>query len=212
MDADASCCVPNLHGQLNLLCSTTDPTTARELELGIRRQFIDPHIPRSVAEQDREDARQSAWLALLEANARYDASRGATLSTFAYWPIRSAVADSRQQTICEYLEEVYDPRGLSETSDGDADAHWDERVAAADDSPLEIVERVERSAYVRSFVAQLAGPTQQLVSDVFWDGYTAAEVARTLGRSRQAVSKTLARVYDQGRRQLGKQVLTGDAA
>ncbi len=63
-------------------------------------------------------------------------------------------------------------------------------------------ERAERADAVGTFVRGLTQLQRTTVHAIFWRGLSQAEVARQLGVSKPAVTKTLRRVYARGRAEL----------
>lgn len=96
----------------------------------------------------------------------------------------------------------------SRRPDGDED---DEPLAklfpyeySLEDEVIESIERHHTAIAVRGFVASLPPRTRQVVRLMYWDGLTQAEVARHLGVTEAAVSRTLKRTYDRGRVELAR--------
>jgi RNA polymerase sigma factor (sigma-70 family) len=112
----------------------------------------------------------AAWHAVCD----YDPSRNVPLPAFIY---RRVIADSLTRYRQEWSYALH--------SVCQADEEKFERGSIADDSlrPPAVRE------LLRYALMRLTEPQRQLIGQLFWAGYTEAEVAQSLGISHQAVSK-----------------------
>ncbi|MFN8483026.1 MAG: sigma-70 family RNA polymerase sigma factor [Anaerolineae bacterium] len=168
-----------------------------------------PRVPRSLM----DDAKQAAALGLFDALLRFDPDRRAQLGTYARNYVRKAVnktwedaPSSRNGYDLIYLDDAFSPAGDSEAGLGDTDAlHWDEREPDPEaEGIVTQLERCQRSAAVRNFVASLTPQQAYIVKRVYYDERSIAEVARELGISRQAAHKMLNHTLTKGRKVLAE--------
>ncbi len=102
---------------------------------------------------------------------------------------------------CSPLAEVLSLDSPPPRDDRCGPTHWGDVVDPAQD----VSGRISDSAIacvVRNFLATLSPRDQDVVRRVFWDGECQAEVARTLGLSRMAVTKIIQKVARLGRKRL----------
>ena len=169
------------------------------------RRSIDPF---GVAAADLESAGR---LALLEALQRFDATRGARFTTYAYNFVRGAMLAEmyphveRRRERATGAERV---RLVALASDADRTDGYEGDLLAHDpdygtDPALARVEDV-RPAAVRAFVAGLPESQREIVEAVYWGERTHEEVAVERGVSRPAISRALARVHARGARELAE--------
>jgi RNA polymerase sigma factor (sigma-70 family) len=156
------------------------------------------------------DLEAAGRLALLEALQRFDASRGAKFTTYAYHYMRGAM-------LAELYPHVERRRERSSGADrvtlvalveqdSDRAAGYESDLLAHDpdygtDTEFARVEDV-RPAAVRAFVASLPASQREIVEAVYWDERTHEEIADERGVSRPAISRALARVHARGAKEL----------
>src|SRR5262249_27356859 len=68
-----------------------------------------------------------------------------------------------------------------------------------DENPERDMADAQMQAAVLNFVAALGAKDRVLIERLFWDGYSQADVARSLRVSRAAVSKRMHRIVEKGR-------------
>ena len=66
----------------------------------------------------------------------------------------------------------------------------------------DIIAASDTAAAIRRFVRSLPEPQQDMIFRHFWDGESQAEIARTLGVTGAAISKSMAKILKQGRTSL----------
>jgi RNA polymerase sigma factor (sigma-70 family) len=170
------------------------------------RRSIDPF---SLAAADLESAGR---LALLEALQRFDATRGAKFTTYAYNFVRGAMFAEMYPHVERRRERangaervrlvalVADDAGGNDGYESDLLAHDPDY---GNDPGFARVEDL-RPAAVRAFVASLPASQREIVEAVYWDERTHEEVADERGVSRPAISRALARVHARGAKELGQ--------
>ncbi len=174
--------------------------------LASRRRSIDPF---NLAAADLESAGR---LALLEALRRFDASRGAKFTTYAYNFVRGAMLAEMYPHVERRRERANGAERvrlvpLAAESTGGSDGYESDLLARdpgyGADPGFASVEDV-RPAAVRAFVASLPASQREIVEAVYWDERTHEEIADERGVSRPAISRTLARVHARGAKELAQ--------
>lgn len=161
-----------------------------------------------------EELNAAARLGLLEALRRYEPSRGAKFTTYAFNFVRSemlkAIYSQSQRRDWAAGRPAITVVPLQSTSleDDEAEDMIERELADHDDSfgveeGYAAVERRPSEEAVRLFVAELPENQREIVRDIFWDGMSHTEAAHSREVSRPAVSRTLHRVFQRGRRELG---------
>ena len=154
----------------------------------------------------------AARLGILEALRRFDPDRGARFSTYAYNFIRGEMikawySQGRQR---EWNAGRPTPKLVplaTESDDGAGEQTCEAELFARDssfglDHGYSRADKELSAEAVRSFVAALPPGQHAVIHDVFWSGQSHAETARRRGVSRPAVSRTLRRAFERGRRDL----------
>src|SRR5581483_1789721 len=164
------------------------------------RRSIDPF---NLAAADLEAAGR---LALLEALPRFDASRGAKFTTYAYHFVRGAMLAELYPHVERRREQSKGGErvrlvALAAHGTGGDDGYESDLLAHDPDYGADpgfaCVEDV-RPAAVRAFVASLPASQREIVEAVYWDERTHDEIAVERGVSRPAISRALARVHARG--------------
>jgi RNA polymerase sporulation-specific sigma factor len=149
----------------------------------------------SIIPRDYPDVVQDGQLGLWEAARRYDPSRGAKFSTFAFTFVRRAISRSvktkrKRETLSseipEELSEKLEPCDESteaETLEQEADGR-------------------SRREHVREFKDSLPPVQRKVVELIFWQGLSQAEVARQLQVNPSRITRILSRIIARGRDQL----------
>jgi RNA polymerase sigma factor (sigma-70 family) len=153
------------------------PLLAKEVRTALSRTG-------SGADGDIEDAWQGAFLGLLEAIVRFDPTRGSSLGSFA----RSYVIGGIWDAIKGIAQFDVDP--LDENISHTPEDSWFADGKGPESMSL---------GAVGDFIAALPPRQQQVVRLMYESNLSQAEVARTLGVSRTAVSKLHAKVIERGR-------------
>jgi RNA polymerase sigma factor (sigma-70 family) len=154
----------------------------------------------------------AARLGILEALRRFDPNRSVRISTYAYNFIRAEMIKARYSQGQRREWNAGRPRPklipLSTESDDEAVGQTFEAELFARDSGFGLdhgylkVDKEPSMEAVRSFVAALPPGQHAVIRDVFWSGQSHTETARRRGVSRPAVSRTLRRAFERGRRDL----------
>lgn len=177
-------------------------------------QGVIKSLARSVDPYDLagDDLTAAAHLGILEALRRFDPDRGVRFSTYAYNFIRGEMIKARysQGQRREWTAGRPSPKlvPLSTESDEDpAGQSCEAELIARDasfglDNSYSTVDKALSMEAVRSFVATLPPGQRAVVRDVFWREQSHTETARRRGVSRPAVSRTLRRTFERGRRDL----------
>jgi RNA polymerase sigma factor for flagellar operon FliA len=177
-------------------------------------------IVRSLSRRHDPDGRASeelnaaARLGLLEALRRYEPSRGAKFTTYAFNFVRSEMLKAiysqsqRRDWAAGRPRIVVVPLQSTSLEGDEAEDVIEREMANRDDSfGLEegyaAVERRPSEEAVRLFVAELPENQREIVRDIFWGEMSHTEAAQSREISRPAVSRTLHRVFQRGRRELG---------
>jgi DNA-directed RNA polymerase specialized sigma24 family protein len=126
-------------------------------------------------QQVRSLAESTAW----EATSRYDPARGVPLNAFLYVSMLAAVRTVYRQ------EWAYAERFESQ---GDQPPDGEPRGSGCIS--------VEIHESLREALANLSNEDHWVISQLFWNGATEAEVARGLGVSQPAMSKRKARIIE----------------
>lgn len=174
--------------------------------LGSLRRSVDPF---NLAAADLEAAGR---LALLEALQRFDASREARFTTYAYHFVRGAMLAEMYPHVERRREQGDGSKRvrlvtLAAESAGGNDGYESDLLAHDPDYGADPgFSRVEdvRSATVRAFVASLPASQREIVEAVYWDERTHDEIAQERGVSRPAISRALARVHARGAKELAQ--------
>jgi RNA polymerase sigma factor (sigma-70 family) len=152
-----------------------------------RRTRSWPIPPRWSASDWREEIDAEGIAAACKAIRKYDPSRGTPMSSFVYHQILTgALARYRQ-------EWSYARRFSSWPFSQDAIPVADEKATLAEES-----EHLKRS------MSRLVDDDRRLLERLFWEGWTEAEVAGSLGISQQAVSKRKLKIISELRRRFGR--------
>lgn len=102
---------------------------------------------------------------------------------------------------CRAFDPVLSLESLSHVQDEDSGyPPFDFSDPASD--PSEDLHELQVRAAAAQFIASLTEPQALVARRLYWDGCTQAEIARELGVSRMAVSKTVRKIHDAGRLQL----------
>src|SRR5262249_51174087 len=154
--------------------SSTSPVSSTLLNSCLS-QLSAWHVPphwskRDWFEEMRAQSASAAWHALVD----YDASRHVPIPAFIHRRmIASALTRYRQEWSYAFHCACQ------------ADEQERQRAGTTEDSPLPPAVRES----LRYALAQLSKPERWLIGQLFWEGYTEAEIAQSLGISHQAVSK-----------------------
>ena len=161
----------------------------------------------------RDELTGAARLGILEALRRFSSDKGVRFSTYAFNFIRGEMIKARypQGHRREWNAGRPTPKlvPLAPESDDESKGQvsYDAELFSRDNSfgiepGYSKVEKEPSMEAVRSFVAALPSGQRAIVRNVFWDGQSHAETARQRGISRPAVSRTLQRAFERGRRDL----------
>jgi RNA polymerase sigma factor (sigma-70 family) len=177
-------------------------------------QRVIKSLARSVDPYDLagDELTAAARLGILEALRRFDPDRGVRFITYAYSFIRGEMIKARysQGRRREWDAGRPSPRLVPLSTESDEEAteqSWEAELYARDssfgaDRGYPWVDKEPSMKAVRSFVAALPPGQHAVIRDVFWGGQSHTETARRLGVSRPAVSRTLRRAFERGRRDL----------
>jgi RNA polymerase sigma factor (sigma-70 family) len=154
----------------------------------------------------------AARLGILEALSRFDPDRGARFRTYAYNFIRGEMTKAQysQGQRREWNAGRPSPKLVplsTETEDEAADQTCEAELFARDssfglDGDYSRVDQGPSIEVVRSFVSALPKGQRRVIRDVFWAEQSHTETAQLRGVSRPAVSRTLQRAFERGRREL----------
>jgi RNA polymerase sigma factor (sigma-70 family) len=148
-----------------------------------------------------DDAWQAGRLGFLEAHARYDASNGASVGTYARQYVLGAVREALEgDARFEHMTVPIDP--AAEDADGEEGAPQD--VLRGESGPTLRIEAEQIEAAIQTFLRSLPERQRSIVKKVFWEDCSQADVSRDLGVSRKTITKTLQKVYARGRQVLGQ--------
>jgi RNA polymerase sigma factor (sigma-70 family) len=152
----------------------------------LRRTRSWPIPPRWTAWDWREEIDAEGIAAACNAIRNFDPSRGPTLGSYVYHQILSgALARYRQ-------EWSYALRC--------SPAPFSQDRATEDPAPLPATEETER---LKTTISSLVEQDRRLIERLFWDGWTEAQVAGSLGITQQAVSKRKRKILLELRRRFG---------
>ncbi len=178
---------------------------------GIVRSLSRRHDPNGHA---AEELSAAARLGLLEALRRFQPSRGAKFTSYAFNFIRSEMLKAlysqsqRRDWAAGRPRIALVPLRSPSLEGNESEDMIEKKLADRDDSfgveeGYATVERRPSEEAVRLFVAELPENQREIVREVFWEGMSHAEAAQRRGVSRPAVSRTLHRVFRCGERELG---------
>ena len=145
---------------------------------------------------DSDDYLQEARLGLLEAHAKFDSSKGASLRTYAYHRIRGRLTalnrDRRKHAMCRSLFEEVEVGSCGErellinTLPGDY---------PPDDRELNIDVGVA-VALLPGFLADLSENQSKAIRLIYWEGLTLSQTGERMGITRQRVHAITKKAID----------------
>lgn len=171
-------------------------------------------LARSVDPSNRvkDELIAAAPLGILEALARFDPDRGARFTTYAYSFIRGEMIKARYSQGQRRERSAGRPIPKlvplsAESGEESEERAFEAELFARDGSfgaehGYSQIDKESSARAVRSFVSALPSGQRAVVQDVFWSGQSHAETARQRGVSRPAISRTLRRAFERGRRDL----------
>uniref|UniRef100_A0A6M3K6F5 Putative sigma-70 region domain containing protein n=1 Tax=viral metagenome TaxID=1070528 RepID=A0A6M3K6F5_9ZZZZ len=139
---------------------------------------------------DKDDLEQIAALGLIDADKRFDSSKGASFSTYAQSKIKWAISDARREEFGrttsrpEFFsldEEVFDTGGRPVRK---------EELVVDEESPdqFEYVHRKELITVLSKAIDCLTKTEREVITAVYFKGESPVEVARRRGVTEAAVS------------------------
>lgn len=182
-------------GARGLLLDRYEPlfkSVIRELRTDLGRPDAFPDL--------HQDMLQSARMGFLEALDRFDRSYGASIGTYARKFVEGEVRRLIRGEIdyaCHTLpiEDVI----VSDSGQSEEDQMTWQELLGREDPAYESVDQEEAYIALRDFVETLSGSQQYLITEVYWNRRTQADVARELGITRAAVNKSLKRAREYGK-------------